>query len=633
MMMKSSFSLKKAFFGLLLAIVFLTILSSFPSFLIFLFPGLLIIYLPIIKKWSVVQTLSTVITLSFASTMVLFNLLRFIPLLFTNVLYGMFLLSFLFLLWLHFTSTVQASLQRREILALLLLLPLLWFFGRILFIQIVPGGADMATHSYVAKVIKYYNYYPESYYPIVPVEGFGFQMTGMSSVMAGVSLLSELPIYRSGFLLTVLIYPLLGLGLYVFLRHFFPRWVAVITVYYLVLSNPNLIGYLQWGAHPTILAILLLLISINFLFSLFRDKDFNFVNSLIVAVLLSASVYAHPIPFMTGAYIFILPILFFFFKNFQNKNIKRSCIAAGLLTCIFILPFLNSAREPSSQTYSYLREAQMETSNYLVFSPENEKENRKITFFDVPEYTLGKVGRIWFIIIFTGFFITFTKTKKEARPILLIFLAVIFLITNSRYWLLPYSEALLPGRVFTTALILFSYFAATTVEGLGKTFKQIFRTLYQKKNDTKTFLLHGALLVITLPSIARFLWMIIWEEYDHNLQVSQQNAMVTKDDLVVLEWIKENTSERDVIENNYGDAGIWIPAIAGRTVINNDASPHLFDALHEGVKTLQPTYAFIGSKLVYPISNNVNQELVSQPTYELVVQSGESKLYRQRGMH
>lgn len=627
-MKQRAFPPKKFFFLCILSLVLFLFYTLAPAVLLLILPGLLIVYHPLAKKWDITTTVVLIVTLSLASTIILFNLLAFIPLSFTQALHALFAFSFVGLLYAECKfKRAKIQLSWPSVLAFLALLPLFWLFGRIYFLQIVPGGADMATHSYVAKTIKYHDDYPDSYYPIIPVDGFGFQPTGMPSIMAAISLLSDTPVYRTSLLGTVLIYPFLGLALFAFLRNFFPWWAGIVTAYYAVVGNPNIIGYLNWGAHPTIFAILLLLIGVLFSFSAIQSKHFTYSSSLIVALLFSASFFTHPIPFLSAAYILSIPIIFLLYRNNHHTHLKRSFAVTGILALFFISPFLLSIKPISQTTYSYLKTTMAEARSYLVYSPEGERLTRTLTLFDFPEYTLGKIGRIWFIVVLAGFLITLTRKEKEAPWILLALFLFILLIANSQHWLLPFSAALLPGRIFSTGIILFAYFFAAAIEKAGTSLSSFFN--YKKRTRRNIFLLHFALLFLMLPSTARFFWKMAADEYHNALKLSQSTALVTENDLTVLQWIKENTTEQDVIQNNYGDAGVWIPAISERLVLNNDASPHLFDALGEGQQELQPTYAFIGDKLVYPGNTPASREAIERSSeYHLIFQSGASRLYK-----
>ena len=105
--------------------------------------------------------------------------------------------------------------------------------------------------------------------------------------------------------------------------------------------------------------------------------------------------------------------------------------------------------------------------------------------------------------------------------------------------------------------------------------------------------------------------------------------MINKDDINVFNWISKNTSENDVFLNNYGDAGIYIPAVTYRKITWYDFTQYDKESITNGIKKLKPTYLFIGSKVVYPdgIKYTYN-EVENKATYREVFSSGNAHLFK-----
>jgi hypothetical protein len=116
--------------------------------------------------------------------------------------------------------------------------------------------------------------------------------------------------------------------------------------------------------------------------------------------------------------------------------------------------------------------------------------------------------------------------------------------------------------------------------------------------------------------------------YRYTLADSVRLSSVTPNDYEAMQWIAKHTSQMAVIDNAYSDSGVWIPAITGRRVRYNDASPHTFDALAVGASRLVTTHAFVGEKNVYSKSFEGHHEVLTTSGYILVFQAGNSKVYK-----
>ena len=60
------------------------------------------------------------------------------------------------------------------------------------------------------------------------------------------------------------------------------------------------------------------------------------------------------------------------------------------------------------------------------------------------------------------------------------------------------------------------------------------------------------------------------------------NVMVGRDDLEAMRWIEAHTGSLDVVCNDYGSAGLWVPALAGRAISAPHLPPFYFDEFRAG---------------------------------------------------
>lgn len=101
---------------------------------------------------------------------------------------------------------------------------------------------------------------------------------------------------------------------------------------------------------------------------------------------------------------------------------------------------------------------------------------------------------------------------------------------------------------------------------------------------------------------------------------------VIQADIDAFKWVDRTISEKAVFINNYGDAGLWIPAITGRSITNPYGQ--LFPAYKPKVGKLKPNYIYIGAKVVYGIEFK-REYLESHPwKYKRVYSKGGAQVWK-----
>lgn len=589
----------------------------FPVVLVCVLPGLLVGFHPLAKKFRTLELCTFIIIISLASIIILFGLLKFIPVSFTTAVRSLFVVSGTAGIWLSQRRSFHLKLVGTDAIELLILLPLVVLFGQWYFVTLVPAGADMATHSYIAKTIEYYNTFPQTYYPIVPIQRFGFESVGMPSVMAIISLFTELPLHRVAVLTSVVLYPLVGLLMFNFLRSFFSIPLAGIAVYGLFFINFNFTSLLTFGAFPTVLGILFFITAVYAAKIMIEEQAFTTLNAAGIAILLAASLLSHLTPIIAGAYFMSIVLAATVYAHYRSAAFRRFGFTVVVLTIVFCANFLTSIKPLSVETYNYLKDWQQNQSLLAVID-----ENVLLT---TPEYIRMKTGDYWSLLILIGVLIGLVTLKRPETKWFLSCLGVYTVVLiNVDYWFLPLSPALYPGRITATGTFFFTYFATLALD----TFRlYLMRFITQPISLLEKVFKFGLLSVIVV-FISLHTIEVMTANYRSLSALFREQTSVTDDDIYVMTWISQHTSEDDVIENNYGDAGIWIPAIAGRRVLHNDASPHSFDALGRNIADLTPTYAFIGSKQLYPDHVYLTASIAAERGYVLATQSGQAQLYK-----
>jgi hypothetical protein len=74
------------------------------------------------------------------------------------------------------------------------------------------------------------------------------------------------------------------------------------------------------------------------------------------------------------------------------------------------------------------------------------------------------------------------------------------------------------------------------------------------------------------------------------------NSLLTEADLLAMHWIQENTEPGAAFYNRYGDAGLWIPAIAFRPITDPHLNPFYFDEFRAASAELKARYVYVGKR-------------------------------------
>jgi hypothetical protein len=73
-------------------------------------------------------------------------------------------------------------------------------------------------------------------------------------------------------------------------------------------------------------------------------------------------------------------------------------------------------------------------------------------------------------------------------------------------------------------------------------------------------------------------------------------VMVGRDDLEAMRWIAGHTRPLDLVCNDYGSAGLWVPALAGRAISAPHLPPFYFDEFREGSKGRRCALTYVSSR-------------------------------------
>jgi len=195
----------------------------------------------------------------------------------------------------------------------------------------------------------------------------------------------------------------------------------------------------------------------------------------------------------------------------------------------------------------------------------------------IPQYLTEKIfGGPFLVLSGLGFLTLAVRRPALALAGTIWGLTVVGLVVNSMYWVLPLSYALYPDRV---AMLLLLPGALAIAALLDSACKLIAR------REFMLWVMAGVLLFFVVRPNERLLKKGLIP-----------NSLVTSADLQAMQWIQAHTDPRAVFRNRYGDAGLWIPAIAFRGITDPHLNPFYFDEFRTAAKGLEARYVYIGKK-------------------------------------
>jgi len=452
-------------------------------------------------------------------------------------------------------------------------------FLPVFYCEVAPG-ADMSMHSGITRLICLADGEPENMRPLLPVDVFAGYPAGFHAMAALVSQGLDLPAYDSTFMMSCFVHGLVFFAFLVFFKTQLSNEGALLSAWLVsfVANNPQ--DYLGWGGNPTVLSLLLCVGAAACIEHMIKDHETFWI--LPCGLLVAGAMLVHPIPPMCMA--FVWPVWLFFRIAPLCRIDPREWIrwigrGSGILVVALLLclPMLLKERAHVSQwELDWVRDWQRTGGGAwhgtLLNSPIT------VTRF------VGKVlGWGVFLLAPPGFLLSLKRDRWRAVATLFTCMSVFGVVVNSHYWWLPLSYALYPERVVVLLLLPLGVMAGCFLE-----------VIMDKKR------IRGCVLGLLVGyGIYQYAHRYLLDSY---LRVS-----VTKEDLEGMMWLKERTTPWDLVANDYGDAGLWIPAIIGRPIRTPHVNPFVMEEARQGLLGQRPSFLFLGSKQVYP---SLSEELV-----------------------
>jgi hypothetical protein len=540
--------------------------------LTFIIPGILLVLSGPFRKKGLAEFLVYAVGLSLAYSIVFAWYAKFFH---THLALSFYLTTAacLIVLAVKYKTIVERfrSIDRSEIFTLAAFAGVMLLRLMPMFLQLAPAGADMSMHAYITRLIIGHNGIPNSYEPLLPIAHFGSYPAGFPTLCALITLLGGLSVQTSCMLMTCVTHALITFGLYVLLLRYFNGKTSALTAIAATFLTRDPQWMIRWGGNPTVLALFFFVLAFALIIE--QKEGYSTAKAAFAALALSATLLTHSIIFYIGTIV----LLTYFVATFMTyKDAFKTAGAILIAGAALILPYaINVKFNITGSALDYVRTWQA--------------VDAKSVMYDL-------IGGIPFILTsLYGFYLLFKKDRPTSRSFLMIYFVVLLLIANYKFWLLPMSYLLYPGRGALFLIIPMSIFAAPAIIGL-----------YKRSG--------------TITALAILIGLSFFSAYYIYNSVSQ--CSVTDADIAAFKWIDENAPENAVFMNNYGDAGLWIPAIAGRTIKDPQTEPVNMEELRAGTAKLKAGYVYIGSKKVYGCAFNSKDLAASPGRFKLLYDKG-----------
>jgi hypothetical protein len=462
-------------------------------------------------------------------------------------------------------------------------------------------GADMSMHSYTARLILDADRIPSGYRPLLPVDTFGASAPGLPTLGALISALSGSAASDGTFLAACLAFILLSLALYAFVRVRASSAAAVVGMLIVTAAARDPQAMFEWGGNATVLSLALVTYGL-LLIERLGEPDWR---RLVVpaALVLGASVLAHTV--IPYAVLFVLPLVLVFRLRRPGGSGWRGpaprWLAVAGAAAVVLLPYIARFQAPvGPDELNWIRQWQSRPMHVPLG----------------PTWAYP-VTSIWYVVTRLGIFCAawiaaalVARRWIPSAPIgddLLMAGLALALVVNARFWILPASYALYPDRVVLLLTPVAARVIGISLDGWNR-----------RRSRRARFA--GALAVGASVAAGMAIWFI----------PAMASVAVTADDREAIRWIEVHAPENGIIENNYGDAGIWIPALANRAVCSPHVNIIYMEELESWRRGARPVFLFVGARRVIESGSPFTRPAVAlrPDRYIEAFRRGDAAVYR-----
>ncbi len=518
------------------------------------------------------QRLAFALGASTAFWLVLFWFLKLFSAPFVPVTYGVLwgVLAAAILQILIPVAEGEEKLQRKELLlgagllgtVLLRLIPA-WS-------QLCAPGADMSMHTYLAALTVNQHGVPDSFAPILPFGGVAAYAPGFHCLMALAETVGGCGPLQAGLFVSCWTYGLLGLAVFVFLRRFAGCRASFLGMLLLAFGAPHPQEMFTSGTNPSILSLALAILAGARLLE--AGRRWTFGEIFTTGLILAACPLAHSLPAVILAYT-ALPlggIALFRLPPEARRHLVRNALTLLAGTVLLLIPYLIHLDlvevSPAEIRWAHTWQTEHVWPGGWAGLP---------AFL----FAFGGKGALGLFAL-SGLFLLVRRERRASLPLALC--GILFLLVlNTQLWWLPLSYGLYPDRVMQALLVPAAALFALAVQN---------RLDGPSRGHPRQFLLPLGAVVLALGTLG-FL--------NHYFLEGREKQGVSSADVAAFAWMKEHLPADVMILNNYGDAGLWIPALAQKPAVVIHTSPFFLDEIRRLQEEARPTHLYVGNRVAY----------------------------------
>jgi hypothetical protein len=427
----------------------------------------------------------------------------------------------------------------------------------------VAPGADMSLHSLSALLLVWHDGIPRTYEPLLPIHVFGAYTPGLHGLAADVTLLSGLPAYRAAFLVSAAAHGLLTVAAYALLSRFFDRPVAALAAVLGLGMARVPQSFFGWGANPSVLALAFVTAAAALL-----ARGTNRSPAVAAGLFLAAAVVTHTM--MAACAVAAAPLVIAALTRAdpaeRRAQIDRFAVAAAV-ALVAALPFLARL----AFTVSLGERAWLADHLQTHYARDWQERYARLYPVAVLRFVVGALNDAFLAASLLGLWLARRARARGLGALVLTALLLAALAGTARW------GGLGPLIVFPERPV--AILAVVLCAGLAFVVRELLRS--------PRLLQAAALLVLSGTAVERahrYYWG------------GATNVMVGADDLEAMGWIAAHTGPLDLVCNDYGSAGLWVPAIAGRPISAPHLPPFYFDEFEEGARGRRCALTYVSSR-------------------------------------
>lgn len=437
-----------------------------------------------------------------------------------------------------------------------------------------PPGIDMSMHLTFARLLWQQAAVPLTQAPIFPGVPLGAYPLGFHALTALTALVTG-NVLAAGLLVTALTHAFVPVALYLCCRRRDDgpdrATAAAALLIAWIARNPQ--AYVSWGGNPCVLGTMLALVAARRL--LVPAHGARGVPAIEAGLLAAAVALVHPTPAAMLAYVVAigLPVLAWLGVVRLDRARFRHLALAGLVAVAILLPQLPAIRG----TRMTPPEVAWVHENHRLPPQAPEPGLSGAVRFLNGQY--GDTMVILFAVLVLANLVRRRPAWREPAVHAAAVLTVFALASLAARWWLPPALALYPERMMLFALPVFVL--ALRDAGAGWRFGR-----------RGAPAIAATVLVVALAVLAGA------KHHDFYARKVRDDVFVTAGDARAFAWLARHAAPGTVVDNNYGDAGVFIPAATGLSVTRPQTNPIWFDEMAAFQAQGRPQLRFLGARRI-----------------------------------